>query len=183
MAIWRCFYAAFLDYFNARQWGGAGARINRLQVNLIPQNYLQHSRRSFNIACLPVCLPVCVCVCVGPGRYRSARLICQINFPCPVRFGSFIAGHELLCGVFEGSLPSRNCLHHCDSISVTECWGRIPAECPGIRALHSALDTYNWNLTTRSCDPERPSSIIFVCFVFPLHVSLSITAHIMLSHD
>lgn len=32
MAIWRCFYAAFLDYFNFRQWGLGGTRTDRLQV-------------------------------------------------------------------------------------------------------------------------------------------------------
>ena len=32
MAIWRCFYAAFLDYFNFLQWTGGRANLNRFQV-------------------------------------------------------------------------------------------------------------------------------------------------------
>lgn len=31
MAIWRCFYAVFLDYFNARQWGNFNGGIDRIQ--------------------------------------------------------------------------------------------------------------------------------------------------------
>lgn len=31
MAMWRCFYAVFLDYFNARQWGSFDGGIDRYQ--------------------------------------------------------------------------------------------------------------------------------------------------------
>ena len=33
MSFWRCFYTAFLDFYNFRQWGKAGAnKIDRVQV-------------------------------------------------------------------------------------------------------------------------------------------------------
>jgi len=32
MAIWRCFYAVFLDYFNAQQWGSFNCGVDRIQV-------------------------------------------------------------------------------------------------------------------------------------------------------
>jgi len=45
MAIWRCVYAVFLDYVNARQWGSFNGGLDRIQVSLQPF-HLCSSRRS-----------------------------------------------------------------------------------------------------------------------------------------